>query len=363
MSASRPLHLLFLSTSVAPLGSGIGGGVELTLLNLSRELTRRGHQLEVIAPEGSALGGQPVIQMPGKLQPKAQNLSRKEIPASPDNSVLSNMCEFARRNQYRYDLIVNFSYDWLPLYLTVSFDTPLLHFISMSSLNDAMDFELIKAGSGSKNRIGCYSHAQAETFPDPNLFTVLGSGIDLDLYSYCDTPDEYIVWIGRIAREKALEDAFHLAQTTGCPLKVMGKMEERQYWDEVSDRYKDAQVDYEGFLSTREMQTILRKARALLMTPKWVEAFGIVAIEALACGVPVISYRKGGPSEIVQDGITGYLTKPGSITGLAEALSKIENIDRKVCRLSAEQTYSLEAWGDRFEQWFHSSTAQSSAFL
>jgi UDP-glucose:tetrahydrobiopterin glucosyltransferase len=83
-----------------------------------------------------------------------------------------------------------------------------------------------------------------------------------------------------------------------------------------------------------------------------VEAFGNVAIEALACGVPVISYRRGGPAEIIQAGRTGFLVEPDSVNGLVEAIARLDEIDRYTCRQQAEAEFSLEALGDRFETWF-----------
>jgi len=90
----------------------------------------------------------------------------------------------------------------------------------------------------------------------------------------------------------------------------------------------------------------------MLMTPRWVEAFGNVAIEALACGVPVIAYNRGGPAEIIQDGKTGFLVEPDSVVGLVNAITRLDEIDRHTCRKQAEAEFSLEALGDRFEQWF-----------
>jgi UDP-glucose:tetrahydrobiopterin glucosyltransferase len=83
-----------------------------------------------------------------------------------------------------------------------------------------------------------------------------------------------------------------------------------------------------------------------------VEAFGNVAIEALACGVPVIAYRRGGPAEIVRDGETGFLVEPDRVTGLVEAIERLDKIDRYTCRQQAEEEYSLSAMGDRVEAWF-----------
>jgi hypothetical protein len=88
------------------------------------------------------------------------------------------------------------------------------------------------------------------------------------------------------------------------------------------------------------------------MTPRWVEAFGNVAIEALACGVPVIAYHRGGPAEIVEDGKSGFLVEPDSVEGLVDALGKLDTIDRHACRQRVEVEYSNQAMGDRMEQWF-----------
>jgi UDP-glucose:tetrahydrobiopterin glucosyltransferase len=88
------------------------------------------------------------------------------------------------------------------------------------------------------------------------------------------------------------------------------------------------------------------------MTPKWVEAFGNVAIEALACGVPVIAYRRGGPAEIIEHGKSGWLVEPDSIAGLVEAIAHLDQIDRCACRQRAEANYSMTAMGDRIEGWF-----------
>ncbi|MGB5709670.1 MAG: glycosyltransferase, partial [Waterburya sp.] len=151
----------------------------------------------------------------------------------------------------------------------------------------------------------------------------------------------------------ALEDAVEAVSITGTPLKILGKIQDQAYWSQICRDFPHAPIEYLGFLDTKKLQQELGKCRALLMTPRWIEAFGNVAIEALACGVPVIAYRRGGPTEIVRDGKTGFLVEPDSISGLVAAINKIEQIDRTACRKQAEAEYSLAALGDRFETWFN----------
>ncbi len=348
------LKLLFLSTPVGPLGSGLGGGVELTLYNLAEEMQRRGHQVRVVAPTGSVLNNIQIVEIPGNLQIPAQTQSR-DVPISlPSDSVLANIWEYAHTVAQEYDLLVNFAFDWLPFYLTRFFTTPIAHFISMGSLSDALDLVMTRVAKAKQGTFGVYTRSQAETFPFADACTILGSAVDLSVYDFCAQPDDYLGWVGRIAPEKGLEDAVAAAVKTGIPLKIWGKIQDQQYWEKINQDYPEGAREYCGFLPTRELQAQLRRCRALLMTPRWVEAFGNVAIEALACGVPVISYARGGPTEIIRHGKTGFLVTPDSVDGLVEAINNLDQIDRISCRQQAETEYSLPALGDRFEKWFNS---------
>ena len=350
------MKLLFISTSVGPLGTGLGGGVELSLYNIAQEMLRRGHTLQILAPQGSKLESIPIIEIPGNLQIIAQSQERNALITMPENSVLANMCEYARQVQEDYDLIVNFAYDWLPFYLTPFFKTPIAHFVSMGSIYAAMDEIVAKVAKQFPGTIGFYTPSQGETFSfveasDAPIY-YLSSGIDLSLYEFCPHPQNQLAWLARIAPEKGLEDAIAAAQIAKIPLKIMGKIQDENYWQQICKNYPDAPFEYLGFLSTTKMQQELRQCRAMLMTPRWVEAFGNVAIEALACGVPVISYRRGGPAEIIQDGKTGFLVAPDSVEGLVDAIARLDEINRYTCRQQAETEFSLEALGDRFEAWF-----------
>jgi UDP-glucose:tetrahydrobiopterin glucosyltransferase len=348
----KPLKLLFLSTPVGALGSGLGGGVELTLRNMALELISRGHEVSILAPIGSQMPGLPIVSVFGNLHTTAQTQGRDAPIEMPEDSVLANMWEYGRAIQAEYDLLVNFAYDWLPFYLTPFFEQPIAHLVSMGSLTVAMDEAIGQVAETFPGTIGVHSQAQAATFDFAELCRCLGNGIDLEAYQFCAEPENCLGWVGRIAPEKGIEDAIAAAES-GIPLKIWGAMPDRDYWDKICRRFPDAAFTYEGFLSTSELQKALGRCRGLLMTHKWVEAFGNVAIEALACGVPVISYRRGGPAEIVADGVTGWLVEPDSLEGLVAAIGRLAEIDRLACRQRAEVEYSMGAMGDRVEAWFY----------
>jgi UDP-glucose:tetrahydrobiopterin glucosyltransferase len=348
----KPLKVLFVSTSVGNLGSGAGGGVELTILNTAQELISRGNQLLVVAPKGSYFKAIPILEIPGVLQSAAQHQERSAAIEMPGNSVLANMWDYARLHQHEYDLIVNFAYDWLPFYLTPFFKTPVAHLVSMGSCTDALDDCIAQVVQRYPHSIAVYTKIQADTFAFGQDCVPIGSGLDLSLYQFRERAESALCWLGRISPEKGLEDAVAAATATGMPLRVLGHLQDEAYFDRVLAEYPQAQVEYLGFKQTQEMQEIVGQCRSLLVTSRWVEAFGNVVIEALACGVPVIAYRRGGPAEIVRHGETGWLVEPDSVAGLIEGIQNLDQIDRHRCRQQAEEEFSLKALGDRTEAWF-----------
>lgn len=362
MSSAQSYQILLISTAVAPLGTGLGGGVELFVKNAVQGLQQRHHTLTVVAPEQSILSTcDRLVSIPGKLQPTAHTSQRDAPVVMPEPSVLSAMMAYAQTVQADYDIILHFCYDWLPFYLTPFFQTPIAHYVSMGSLTDAMDAVIAQTTMAFPGTVGVCTQAQAETLPHPHTYRSIGSAVDLSLYDFCATPGRALGWMGRISPEKGLEDAIAAAQATQIPLKILGKLENQAYWEHLQSSYPHAPIEYLGFLDTQGLQAAIRTCRALLMTPKWVEAFGNVAIEALACGVPVLAYRRGGPTEIVRPGKTGWLVEPDSVEGLIDAIAKIDCLDRQACRHQAEIDYSLDALAVRYEAWFHDILARDGA--
>jgi UDP-glucose:tetrahydrobiopterin glucosyltransferase len=352
MSSQR---ILIISTPVGPLGSGTGGGVELTLHSLVLGLTGRGHRVEVLAPERSLHVGAVVHQIPGALQPSAHTADRDSMVEVPADGVLAAMCEWARAHQGEFDVILNLAYDWLPFYLTPFFTTtPLTHLVSMATLTDAMDDVITRAAALRPRNVAMHSQAQAATFPTlAGQVPIIGSGIAVERYDMHIAADEprHLGFIGRISPEKGLDDVVAAAAAAGLPLKVWGLMQDQAVWDAAIAAHPDAEVRYEGFLPTDELQAAIGGCAAIVMAPKWVEAFGNVAIEAMATGVPVISYRRGGPAEIIDDGKTGFLVQPDDVGGLVAAIGRIDELDRVECRQRVEEQYSIQAFAMRVEQW------------
>ncbi len=365
----QALRVVIVSTPVGPLGSGVGGGVELTLHSLVYGLGGLGHSVEVVAPAGSLHVGARVHQIEGALQPSSQLADRAAPVELLTGSVLTAMWERVADLQDDIDIVVNLGYDWLSLYLTSFLAVPVVHFISMGSLNDAMDAAIHDLAQRFPNRLGAHSQAQAVTFDrrvdgviETVPFRILGSGVITDRYDVCLTPDAnpaYLGAVGRISPEKGLEDVAELSARSRWPIKVWGMMQDPAYWQQVCDEHPDARLEYCGFLATDDLQAAIGRCTAVVMTPKWVEAFGNVAIEAMATGVPVITYDRGGPAEIVIDGETGFVVPADDVDALCAAVERIGTIDRVMCRRHVEERFSTDALAQRVDEWLHEVVAAS----
>ena len=347
------LRIVIASTPVGSLGSGIGGGVELTLHSLVYGLTQRGHDVQVVAPAGSLHVGTTVHQIEGALQTSSQAEGRDAPISMPPHSVLVAMWDLIADLQDEIDVVINLAYDWLPLFLTPHLRTPVVHVVSMGSLNEVMDTAIERLATRFPGRLAAHSRAQANTFSDPGAFTIIGNGIVTERYDVKSQPDTptYLGFVGRISPEKGLEDIAEVSAGTGMVVRVWGMMQDPDYWAQVVAEHPTAQLDYQGFFPTDELQSAISGCRALLMTPKWVEAFGIVAIEAMATGVPVVAYDRGGPAEIVVDGVTGFVVPADDVAAAVSAVARIDEIDRLDCRRVVEERYSTEAFAERVEGW------------
>lgn len=344
------VHLL--STAVAPLGSGLGGGVEHMVVSAARQLRALGHVVDVIAPVGSKVEGAELRCVPGLLAPTAMALAYHDpLPVEADaflSAALRDLAERARPD----DAILNFSYDWLPLFLSDFLACPMGTLVSVSSVNRSLDAEIRRLSQRHPVRLAFLSAAQRGSFGlVGETVRLIPPGLDVSRYPYNARPDGDWCWLGRIAPEKGLDDVFEFSARTGRPVTVFGPMQERVYWEALARRHPDVAVRYGGFLRMPDLAEALGRFRALLMTPKRLEAFGIVGIEAMACGTPVVAYRRGGPCDYVLDGETGWLVEPDNVDELAAAVERVERIDRARCRNLVESRYALAHYGAALERW------------
>ena len=347
------MHVVFLSTSVGALGSGVGGGVELTMRTLADGIVARGHTVTVVAPRGSQLGAHRVVHVDGALHVPSQTLDRSTPPVVPTDSVLVNMWHEVCRLAEGADVVLNFAYDALPFDASGDCPAAVAHLVSMGSLSDEMDRAVTGALRRSPGCIAMHSTAQAATFADLNSaeVEVVMSGVDMSAYEFVKYATDDLAFVGRISAEKGIDDVFAVAQHSGRRVIAFGLMQDESAWRAAARQFPSARVEHAGFLATADLQARLGRCAALIMVHRWVEAFGNVAIEALACGVPVITYDRGGPAEIVRDGETGFVVPADDTAAVVGAVERLSVIDRRRCRADAQERYSREAFAIRVERW------------
>ncbi len=351
----KSLKLILVSTPIGYIGSGKGGGVELTLISLIKGLTSLGHQITLIAPEGSTitsdLSNISIKYVSGLDQPSWQHQDQLAPIQIPYDGLLPKLWEVAINESKYADAILNFSYDWLPIWLTPYLKEKVFHLISMGAVSKVMKKVVKDISDRYPYRFAFHTQRQADDYELSHKPYIVGNGFDLNDYKFKEKGGGPLGWVGRVSPEKGLEDAFKVAASLGENLLVWGFMEDLNYAAYVQDLIPDKKIEFRGFLETKTLQNELGNCRALINTPKWNEAYGNVVVEAMACGVPVVTYDIGGPGEIISSAKNGWLVRPNDIDGLKKAILRIGEIDRKECRKWVEKFASKEVFAKKIEEW------------
>jgi glycosyltransferase involved in cell wall biosynthesis len=209
------------------------------------------------------------------------------------------------------------------------------------------------------------SHDQASRAPATVVPTaVIHHGIDASRYPFSASAGGSLLFLGRMDPTKGVHIAALAARRAGLPLAIAAKMrtaEERRYFREFVQPLLDDSITYVGEVGQQEKLSRLRSARALVNPICWPEPFGLVMLEALACGTPVVGYDSGAAPEIVEHGVTGYLVRDED--GLADALSAVEHIDRRRCQRSAMTQFSADVMVARYVNVYRAAIAEHAAHV
>lgn len=315
------------------------GGTERVVSYVTDELVRRGHEVTLFASGDS--------QTPARLEAGCRQAlrlaERPELATFLHVPMLTDAYQAAER---RFDVIHSHVDYW-------SFPfARLTNVPSVATLHGRLDVEELHQvySRYPDAAVVSISDAQREPLPHMNWVATIHHGLPRELLRFSPAPGKYLAFLGRISPEKRPDLAIDVAQRAGIPLKIAAKVDvvDRGYFEAViKPRLSQSGVEYVGEISDSEKSEFLGNALALLFTIDWPEPFGLVMIEAMACGTPVIARPCGSVPEVMTPGVTGYIA--GSVDEMVAAVGKIAQLPREECRREFERRFTVETMVDKYE--------------
>src|SRR3954447_9253085 len=193
------------------------------------------------------------------------------------------------------------------------------------------------------------SDNQRTPLPFANWVGTVPHGLPEDLYSFRPDPEDYFVFIGRICQEKRPDRAIELAKRIGMPLKIAAKVDkaDEEYFEaQIKPLLNDSSIEFVGEVNEAQKNVLLGGAKALLFPIDWPEPFGLVMIESLACGTPVLAFECGSVPEVLAHGKTAFVVR--SMDEAEKALRQIGTLSRQACRQEFEQRFTVERMAQRY---------------
>jgi glycosyltransferase involved in cell wall biosynthesis len=317
---------------VAPLDERVPpllyGGTERIVSYLTEELVHRAHEVTLFASGDSVTRARLV-----PCSDRSLRLDKRVIDRLAYHVLMLEEV-FARADDFD---VIHFHIDYLHFPLSRRQQTA--HLTTLHGRLDGIELIPLYKRFGDAPVVSI-SRAQREPLPWINWRGNVYHGLPVDLYRPGISPGDYLLFLGRISREKRLDLAVEIAKRAGMRLKVAAKIDaaDRKYFKKIESVLDDARVEYVGEAGEAEKQELLANAYALLFPIDWPEPFGLVLIEAMACGTPVIAFHRGSVPEIIEHGVTGFIVD--DLDGAARAVAEVARLDRKECRTHFEEHFS-----------------------
>lgn len=305
------------------------GGTERVVSYLTEELVRQGHDVTLFASGDSVSCA--------KLRAVCERSLRLEGKKVVDPLAHHvHMIEMVAREAEQFD-IVHFHIDYL--HFPVTRRQNIAAVTTLHGRLDIPDVVPLYREFPDMNLVSI-SDAQRQPLPWANWIATVHHGLP-DIYRLREASGSYLAFLGRISPEKRLDRAIEIARRAGMPIRIAAKVDpvDVEYFEaNIRKLLDDPLVEYIGEIGETDKQEFLGNAYALLFPIDWPEPFGLVTIEAMACGTPVIAYRMGSVPEIVEEGVTGFIVS--NVDQAVAAVRRAGSLDRKLCRRVFECRFS-----------------------
>jgi glycosyltransferase involved in cell wall biosynthesis len=341
---------------VAPLTESVPprlyGGTERVVAFLTDELVRQGHAVTLFASGDSHTLARLVPMWPEAL--RLGGTCRDFL--SPH--VL--MVEEVTRCSREFDVI---HFHLSALHLPSARRLPVAHLTTLHGRLDLPELASLYAAFTDLPNVSI-SDAQRQPLGDANWVGTVHHGLPTDLFHFHPAPGQYLAFLGRIAPEKRVDRAIAIATACGQPLRIAAKVDpaDRDYFErDIKPLLDNPLVEFIGEIDERHKDDFLGHASALLFPIDWPEPFGLVMIEAMACGVPVIAFRGGSVPEVIDCGVTGFIVD--TVDEAVQAVKAVEALSREQCRAVFERRFSVGRMASDYLQLYESLVARRSAGL
>lgn len=309
--------------AVPPLGYG---GTEAVVDSLARGLARSGHDV--------------VLFTTGDATCPVERRSYWPEGVTPMGSILGETSHVLAAYESLTDCDVIHDHTLIGPLLTTRHRVPV---VTTNHAPFTPEIRALYAAATPAVSLVAISHAQRAEAPEIPVARVIHHGLDLEHIPVGDGHGGYLLFLGRMSSDKGVHRAIEIARAAGVPLKIAAKMREEAevaYFDAAVRPLLGDDAEFIGEVGPGEREELLGSAMALVNPIAWPEPFGMVMIESLATGTPVLSYAIGAAPEIVEHGVTGFLGS--DIASLAAAVGRVDEIDRRTCRETVERRFSAE---------------------
>lgn len=339
---------------VAPLCESVPpqlyGGTERVVAFLTDELVRLGHQVTLFASGDSHTRATLVPACPSAL--RLGGHSRDDL--APHVLMLEQVIQRADD----FDVI---HFHIAQLHLPVIRRLPVAH---VTTLHGRLDLPELRPLYREFNDVPVVSisDAQRTPLPEAQWIGTVYHGLPVDLLDYHPEPGTYLAFLGRISPEKRVDRAIAIATACGLPLRIAAKVDavDRDYFErDIRPLLDHPLVAFIGEIGDTQKNDFLGHAKALLFPIDWPEPFGLVMIEALACGVPVIAFRGGSVPEVIDHGTTGFVVD--TVDEAIHAVEQIDTVDRRACREVFDHRFSAARMATDYLQVYRKFTARTPA--
>jgi glycosyltransferase involved in cell wall biosynthesis len=349
---TRPLRIAQVAPPMERVPPRAYGGTERVIAELVKELDRRGHEVTTFASGDSDVPGRLVVTVPEALRPSGFGGDASPYFFLTMGAVLDRAAQFD---------IIHGHLEWGSVLLSrILRPQPVI-----STFHGRLDLPWVADTLAmAPNNLVAISQNQASTHPDIQWAGIVHNGLTLDDAPFDRRRGDTLCFVGRVVAEKGIIEAIEIAKLSGRPLRIAAKVgpnpPERDYYNEVFKPALESagsDVEYLGELEQAERDKLFAESFAALMPGSWPEPFGLVAIEALACGTPVIARRVGALPEILRDGVDGFFGD--DVAEMAFKVDRVVDLDRAAISRSVRDRFSAARMTDRYEAIYRTALGES----